>query len=226
MIAVFKCSLWRLGLYVLLGGLFASCNMSPVEPNLTSTATGAQVSPNCASCHSYPVGGINHQFHLMHADSLKHGNGSITCLDCHSASVQKKDVVVLDSLFADSSGALFSSYDAGLKSSFRDAITQGNYRLSKIDTLIHHRPIPFVAPSERITYLQEWLTTGNHLNGKVDVKFDANNSDPVRYAGRTATFNPTLETCSAVACHKNNTPYRWPAPSKGLTGLNANSTTE
>lgn len=215
-----------LPVWVSVGMCLAACNLAPVEPGLTSTTSSAQVGADCASCHAYPVGGVNHQFHLMHTDSLKRGNGSITCLDCHRGSLKEQDVVVPDSLFTDSLGALFSAYDSGASASFRNAIATGRYHLAKIDTLIHHRPIPVVEPPGRFTFLQEWMTGYDHLNGVVDVKFDPNNSDLVRYAGRSATFDPHQETCSAVACHNNSTPYRWPAPSKGLSGLNANTTTQ
>src|ERR1700693_2819228 len=90
------------GLFAALGLCCAACNLAPVEPGLTSTVSGTQIGANCASCHAYPVGGVNHQFHLMHTDSLKAGNGSVTCLDCHRGSLKEQDVAVFDSLYADS----------------------------------------------------------------------------------------------------------------------------
>jgi len=193
---------------------------------LKTLTSGTQVGSNCASCHQYPVGGVNHQFHLLHADSLKNGNGPITCLDCHNRSLVERDVVLFDSLYLDRKGKTFSTYDLGANLAFRDSIGAGRYVLAKVDTLVHHRPVPLPGPPQRITFLQEWMTGIDHLNGIVDVKFDNRNSDAARFRGNAAVYDPKLETCSSVACHTHNTPYRWPAPSKGLTGLNADNTTQ
>jgi hypothetical protein len=220
-----RSSLAFLSLYI--GCCICSCDFStPVEPGLKSLASGTPVPSNCASCHQYPVGGVNHQFHLLHADSLKNGNGPITCLDCHSSSLAERDEIILDSVFTNLKGKTFSSYDSGFNAAFRDSISRGRYVLSKVDTLVHHRPVPLEGPAQRITFLREWMTAGDHLNGVVDVKFDIRNSNVTRYKGGLAAFDPNQETCSAVACHTHDTPYRWPAPSKGLTGLNADNTTQ
>ncbi len=215
----------RSSIYWLLASLaFPGCQgWIPNEPSLASRTGASPVNSDCSSCHAYPVGGVNHQFHLLHADSLKLGNGPITCLDCHRTSLREKDVTLYDSVFADSHGQSASAYDAGTRSSFRDSIARGAYLLARVDTLIHHRPIPVPLDTLRVTFLQEWMTGMDHLNGVLDIRFDAANSDTARYRGRSAVYDPTLETCSAVACHKHDDPYRWPAPSKGLGGLNVDN---
>jgi hypothetical protein len=67
--------------------------------------------------------------------------------------------------------------------------------------------------------MTEFMTGLAHLNGTVDVIFDPKHSDPARFGGVSATFNPKEETCSAVACHPGDNPYRFAAPSKGLPVL-------
>lgn len=204
--------------------IFGCDSWLPNEPALTARTDSPPVLADCASCHLYPVGGVNHQFHLMHADSVKSGNGGITCLDCHSHSLKERDVIVRDSLYRDAAGRMFSAYDSGAAPWFRDSVAGGRYALARVDTLVHHRPIPAPSVPGRVTFLQEWLTAGDHLNGVVDIRFDDNNSDLVRFAGQAAAYDPLQETCSAVACHTHDTPYRWPAPSKGLPGLNVDNT--
>ncbi|MDB5051889.1 MAG: hypothetical protein JWO30_4960 [Fibrobacteres bacterium] len=209
---------------LLLGlGLWACNNPVPLEPSLSSRTGTAPTGSNCAGCHAYPVGGVNHQFHLMHADSLKTGNGPITCLDCHCKTLVERDQTIFDSIYAIGGGKSVSAYDSASSAGFRSAVGSGQYNLIRVDTLVHHRPVPLPGPADRVTFLQEWMTGVDHLNGIMDVKFDPANSDPARYNSKTAVFDPVMETCSAVACHVHSTPYRWPAPSKGLTGLNVNA---
>lgn len=202
--------------------LIACDSWVPLEPGLAGRAASAPAASACASCHAYPVGGVNHQFHLLHADSLKAGNGPITCLDCHAGSIRSYDQVILDTIYANSRGTSASAYDSAASRTFRAALAAGKYVLVRVDTLVHHRPVPLPAEPGRVALLQEWMTGVDHLNGRVDVKFDPRDDDPARYGSRSAVYDPVQETCSAVACHLHATPYRWPAPSKGLSGLNAN----
>lgn len=168
------------------------------------------------------MGGVNHQFHLLHTDSLKAENGPITCLDCHAGSIRSQTQVILDTIYLNTKGSAVSAYDSAASGNFRAALAAGKYALLRVDSLVHHRPVPLPAEPGQVPLLQEWMTSVDHLNGQVDVKFDPRDDDPVRYGSRNAVFDPIQETCSAVACHLHSTPYRWPAPSKGLSGLNAN----
>ncbi len=206
---------------------FISCNSwTPVEPGLNATTSATQIGSDCAGCHAYPVGGVNHQFHLMHTADLKDRNGPITCLDCHRSALQERDQIILDTIFMNSFAQNLSSYDSSSSASFRDSIRLGRYQMRRVDTLVHHRPIPINAPAGRASFLQEWMTTANHLNGKVDVLIDSRDSDPYRYHGQTGNFDPSMQTCSSIACHLNRTAYRWPAPSESLPGLNATPNTK
>jgi hypothetical protein len=82
-----------------------------------------------------------------------------------------------------------------------------------------HRPIRMPTRSGTPPNFREYMTGLAHLNGTVDVVFDLNVSKPEAFNGQKASFNPTLETCSAIACHGDAKPYRWPAPSKNLKAL-------
>jgi hypothetical protein len=63
------------------------------------------------------------------------------------------------------------------------------------------------------------MTALAHMNRKVDVLFDARNSDSARFNGERASFNPKQETCSAVACHPGDKPYSFGSVAKGLPEL-------
>jgi hypothetical protein len=185
-----------------------------VDPgSLTARAPGAQVGMGCSGCHPYPPSDDNHYTHLvlLSGENVKHVNGPITCLDCHAASLQYATVTVLDSLYRDSAGFVWSSVD------FKGAHPPGN--LVRVDTLVQHRPIPSnrLPPAEG--GLQEWVTGLAHMNGTVDVDFDATVDNLKRFGGARAGFNPKLETCSAVECHVHDAAYRFEACSKDLPGL-------
>ncbi len=205
-----------------LGLFFLACNSwIPEENALATRTTETQETANCASCHTYPVGGVNHQYHLLHTDKMKPGNGKITCLDCHYNSLQSRDVKIMDSIFMDTVNQVnnsYSTYDFGDNTQFRNSILQGAYVFHHVDTLIEHHPIP-VPYNSRSTLMQEWITSMAHLNGTVDVKFDPRYTDLKRFNDTAATFNPKMETCSAVACHPTGGAWAWPAPSKKIKGF-------
>jgi hypothetical protein len=66
--------------------------------------------------------------------------------------------------------------------------------------------------------LADFMTSLAHLNGTVDVRFDPKLSDSARF-NESAAFHPKEETCSAVACHPGDGPYRFASKAKGLPGL-------
>jgi hypothetical protein len=57
------------------------------------------------------------------------------------------------------------------------------------------------------------------MNGRVDVDFDSAVTNLARFQGARASYNPKLETCSAVSCHGRDGPYRFQACRKGLPEL-------
>ncbi len=160
------------------------CNEWDLDPaTLTAKKTSASadnIDAGCTTCHGYPLLDINHQFHLVRqGNDNKSQNGPITCMDCHSQSIQ-------------------------------------------IDSSKGHRPIPLPPHLGVKTDIQEYMTGLAHMNNKVDVVFDRNITNKIKFGGDTAVYNPQKETCSAIACHENSGPYSFSAPSKGIPGKDGN----
>ena len=194
------------------------------EPSLTSKNLETKLTSDCASCHTYPVGGKNHDFHLFNEDANNTSAGAITCMDCHSSAIQHYNEIVFDSLYADTLGNQYNTYQLGKNSPVREWIKSGQVKLTKVDTITFHRPIKAPIVPGHQTIVQEWLTGIDHLNGKVDVKFDSRVTDTTMFKGKfsiyKATYNPEEETCSAIACHGNeHVTYRFANNSKGLSKL-------
>lgn len=188
------------------------------------TARGAPAAGiGCAACHNYPPQDSNHLYHLNVAGGNKYANGPITCMDCHRASLRWREVAVLDTLFISpdtNDPNPYSSVDWPVRSAADSfAIAMRQWKINTVNTLHWNRPIPQVGRPARADGLVEYMTGLAHLNGDVDIVFDPKYSDPDRFAGQSAAYNPTQETCSAVACHPTDGPYRFAAPHKGLPGL-------
>jgi hypothetical protein len=195
--------------------LILACGDWKNDPDsLTARTSAAAVpGPDCSSCHAYVLNDSNHLFHFFKADSNKSINGAVTCLDCHARSIAWKETPLPDSIFVDSFGGFWSSLDYPKSAAIR------TYRLERIDTVRQHRPIPEKPEPGRIPAYREYATALAHMNGRVEVAFDPRVTDTSKYSGASAAYNPSQETCSAVACHERQNPYRWAAPSKGLPGL-------
>ncbi len=207
--------------------------------NLTARSTGDAQTPSCASCHPYPLNDSNHLYHLFAVSPDKRFNGKITCLDCHNQSIRWRIGAIPDTVFTDSLNN-YSTFDHPVIPGVRSfADTLRNYPLVRIDTLRLHLPydVPKRSGSGNAAgtnaavggndgsgdggghVIAEYMTALAHLNNTVDVEFDARISDTVRFKGQAAGFSPKEETCSAIACHPGDKPYRWAAPSKGLSVL-------
>lgn len=202
--------------------LWAACGQDRAA--LTSKAPTAARGMDCAACHAYPPQDSNHIYHLYRDVADKRFNGVITCLDCHIASLRYETVVLPDTFFSDSDPdtdrpGRYSSLDFPVGSppdSFALRI-----RTWPVDTLIvrrQNRPFPQSGRTIPDSGLADFMTSLAHLNGTVDVRFDPKLSDPVRF-GDSAAFHPKEETCSAVACHPGDGPYRFASKAKGLPGL-------
>lgn len=193
--------------------LLNSCLHSVDSGSLTARMPGTDASMGCSECHPYSLSDDNHYTHLVlfSGENVKHVNGPITCLDCHATSLQSTTVIVLDSLYQDSTGFVWSSVD------FKGVLPPG--KLVRVDTLVQHRPIPAKSLPPAEGGLQAWVTGLAHMNGKVDVAFDPRVDNPGRFGGARAGFNPKLETCSAVNCHVHDGAYRFEACSKDLPDL-------
>jgi hypothetical protein len=187
---------------------------------LTAHQSTLAQGPSCASCHGYPLKDINHNYHLFEAGSLKLINGPITCLDCHSTAMRFTEVTLRDTLYRDTDGGRWSTLEypvLGSDPSIADTLR--TFSLDSIVVLTQHRPIRMPARPGPQLKVWEYMTGLAHMNNTVDVVFASNVSTPEAFNGQRAVFNPTQETCSAVACHGNARTYRWAAPSKGLDSL-------
>jgi hypothetical protein len=190
------------------------------------TARGAQAAAvECTACHNYPPQDSNHLYHLYVATGNKYANGPPNCLDCHRASLRYREVILNDTLFLDpESDSSFhitqSSVDWPIRSPADTfAILIRTWKVDAIRELRQNRPLDLSGKPVVAGGLIEYMTSLAHLNGTVDVRFDPKYSEPDRFGGESATYNPKQETCSAVSCHPVDGPYRFPAPGKGLPGL-------
>jgi hypothetical protein len=203
--------------------LLAACGDWKQDPAALTARSGPAPGLECAACHNYPPQDSNHLYHLNVAGGNKYANGPITCLDCHRASLQWRVETLLDTFFIDPDPTNLnrqSSVDWPVRSpadSFALAIR--TWKIDSVHVLHQNRPIVQASRPVRTGGLAEYMTGLAHLNGTVDVIFDPKNSDPDRFGGDSAAFHPKEETCSAVACHPTDNPYRFAAPRKGLPGL-------
>jgi hypothetical protein len=187
----------------------------PRRAGLLASVDEAPRGPDCASCHPYPPPDANHVLHMGHA-LADFGNGSISCRDCHTASIQGARAMVLDSIFVSTDSLGQRSEWSGL--ALPDFRFIRDWPLARVDTLYQVRPIEQEGPTPTAGFLRQWLTGASHLNGAVDVDFDSLVSDTADFGGRRAEYHPESQTCSAVRCHGGSGDYQWPAPSKGLPG--------
>lgn len=205
-----------------LGLLFSACREPGAAPE---SLTGRTASPAqgfaCDACHAYPLADRNHDYHLTTASGNRLLNGPITCLDCHSRSIRGQAAVSFDSVYQDT--ATGEKSFTSLHPDATDRNSEGRIirglTLIQVDTLRQNHPIAQPDRPGARPLFREYVTAMAHLNGTVDVAFDPRNSDPARFLGDTARFDPRQETCSAVACHPGGDDYRWDAPRKGLPRL-------
>jgi hypothetical protein len=203
----------RVTLALLLGAALSGCIQVMSSKELTGKGDTQPVGANCSSCHPYALKDQNHFYHIVYVDMyVKRVNGTVTCLDCHKSSLQYRRVTLMDSIYQDSAGVVRSLLDHPLWEGLREGV------LIRVDTLVQNQPIPSprVVPGEY--EIQEWMTGLAHMNGRMEVEFDSSVTDAGRFMGARAEFNPQRETCSAISCHERPYPYRFAAPSKGLSG--------
>ena len=203
---------------------FAACGLGKNDADsLTAKATAPVLGSSCSACHGYPLKDTNHDYHLFQAGRDDDLNGAITCLDCHSQSVKSKAVIALDSVFEDSTGGKWHAIShPGDTARNSDGIIIRNLPLSRVDSLPQNHPVAMPARPGPVPDFQEYVTSVAHMNGKVDVAFNPRNSNPGEFNGDSASYNPKMETCSAVACHPGpGTVYRFRSLSKGLKQMDS-----
>lgn len=203
--------------------LLAACGNWKTDPATLTARTASVAGMACNSCHAYPPQDSNHLYHLYQTVPDKFANGAVTCLACHRNSLQARDVALPDTFFRNPDPDGDIPYVSSLNAPITSPADTFNASVRKwpIDSIVIRRqthPIPRTGPPPSGD-IAEFMTGLAHLNGTVDVAFDPKHSDPARFGGMAATFNPKEETCSAVACHPGNDPYRFAAPRKGLPGL-------
>jgi hypothetical protein len=221
----FSFPIMRFGLAALILIWLSACGDWKTDPAvLTARSAAPDAGMSCVSCHAYPPQDSNHLFHLYQTAPDKFANGPITCLACHRNSLAAVEVALADTFFRnpDPNGdipSVSSLNDPAGPQADSLALAARHWPIDSI--VIRHQTHPLPQPGRPAsdTGLTEFMTGLAHLNGTVDVVFDPKHSDPARFGGQNASFDPKEETCSAVACHPGNDPYRFGAPGKGLKGL-------
>lgn len=208
--------------------LLLACGDWKTDPaSLTARTAAPAKGPDCASCHGYPLMDRNHQYHLFEAGGNRELNGAITCFDCHSQAIQFRDVVLFDTVYEEPSGERWrtqSHPNPGDTTS--SGLVIRSLLLVRVESLPQQHPLPMPARPGSVPAFQEYITTLAHMNGRVDVHFAGRNSRPFLFEGQSASFNPTQETCSAVACHPNPGAYSFGSKAKGLPALNVDEVAE
>jgi hypothetical protein len=185
----------------------SGCDSIPglaADPALAaSSGSSSPASPDCASCHAYPLHDINHYYHLVSADPKRYRQGqpapeyAITCLDCHFNSLQHFAYRPSDSEWAYRPIPTLGSSDTA----------RGRALAGEIDSLI--------VRYARAGSMAQWRTGFRHWNGKVDVAFPPDNVTSSASLG--TAYNPRDLSCSTVECHKKPAAvYRWMSPRRGF----------
>ena len=209
----------RLKIAVLAFSLAACGEWKVDSDSLTARTATPPQGMSCSGCHAYPLADFNHDYHLNRAPTKQKLNGVVTCLDCHSKSVRSEPVVVLDTVYEDTATTeKFHTLNfPGANAKNDSGIIIRSLTLNSIDTLPQNHPVPMPNRPGAVPAFQEYVTAAAHMNGSIDVVFDPRNSQPGKFGGDTASYNPKQETCSAVACHPADPKaYSWGSKAKGL----------
>jgi hypothetical protein len=197
---------------------------------LASRETGnPPASPDCASCHTYPLHDVNHNYHLMSANVNRNNlgqpelNNVTTCMDCHFNSIRHFAYVHSDTVWEDINGvelmehtsptdkvrsvANYPGYRPIPTTGSADT-TRGRFLAAEIDSLIFRYA--------RAGQMVHWRTGYAHDNGSVDVAFPPN--DVTSPDSLNAAYKPRDLSCSAITCHNTRSAvYRWMSPRTGFS---------
>ena len=223
--------LWLRAAVVAAFSLLSACDpmpkLAPDNATLMARAPGTMPgSPDCASCHAYPLHDINHQYHLISANVNQNNltfpqlNNVTTCMDCHFNSIQHFTFLHNDTTWFDSNGIeVFQHTDKDTAHvtvwrgwrplpQFPVDTTRGRFLAQENDSLIfRYARIPKHVP---------WRTGPLHDNGVVDVALAPN--DVTSPDSLATAYKPRDFSCSAVACHNRPAAtYRFMDPSRGLS---------
>jgi hypothetical protein len=203
----------RLGL-ACCAAVLSACEWILDSRDLTAVSAAPQAPVDCAACHSYSGIDGNHSFHMSLSGRQYADRGPVTCMDCHFTAMAHQDVRLLDSIFTDSTGYLWSllEYDG---SDFVRGLT-----LIRVDTLSQQHPIPMPTPigpkPGAIPEYQQYVTALAHLNGVMDVAFGGRETDTAKFRGALPGYDMKEQTCSSVACHRRRSEYQWRRLPEGL----------
>jgi hypothetical protein len=201
--------------------------LAPDTAALTASTPGAvPPSPDCASCHAYPLHDVNHQYHLISANVNRNNltfpqlNNVTTCMDCHFNSIQSFAFLHSDTTWFDSNGIeVFQHTDKDTMhvTSYRGwrplpqfpvDTARGRFLAQDIDSLIFR----YSRQSKHVP----WRTGRYHDNGTVDVALAPN--DVTSPDSLATAYKPRDLSCSAIACHNQPAAtYRFMDPSRGLS---------
>ena len=136
---------------------------------------------SCVTCHSYPPKTGSHNLHLF-TDSITlspfNTNGQITCLDCHSLSIQHVETINTN-LFGEISAIIPNLSHLTYDEEF-----------DEIQDFLKQYYDQDIIPS--------FKTTTYHNNGTLEVTFPLTNLEE---ASDEARYDPKNNTCSATLCH-------------------------
>lgn len=213
--------------------LLQACDLGPkLAPDASLTASTASAAPpggpDCASCHSYPLHDVNHNYHLMSANVNRNNlgqpelNNVTTCLDCHYNSIRHFSYFHSDTSWTDAAGEDIMQH------------TQPTDKIKAIVTWQGFRPLGY-GPADtargrflaadidsmifqyaRVGEMVQWRTGRMHDNGAVDVAFPPN--DVTSPESLATAYKPKDLSCSAITCHNTRAAtYRWMSPRLGLS---------
>lgn len=224
---------WRAAAGMAALSLLAGCDGLPklsADPAvLTATAPGAvPAAPDCASCHTYPLHDVNHQYHLISANVNRNNlgqpelNNVTTCLDCHYNSIQSFAFTHSDTVWGDANGNELLQHTSPTDIVLKTTTWRGwrPLPLMPVDTALGR----FLAADidsmifryARLGQMVQWRTGPAHDNGVVDVAFAPN--DVTSPDSLATAYKPRDLSCSAIACHNTRAAtYRFMSPRLGLS---------
>lgn len=189
---------------------------------LWSTTTEPVERPRCDACHGFAPRTGAHRFH-MDTSKMVAGMQTITCMDCHAASIASSRTTVLDTMFFDMDPAVLPKHTKGYPwwdFPRPDTIDPNMVEIKAIDSF----PLAFAAP-EPGAENPFWITAAakapglpGHANGTLDVVFAERHANFTADDGSVhrASWNPVRLSCNAVACHGSEAldsmKYVWKEP--------------
>jgi len=195
--------------------------LKPDKTSLWATSTEPVERPRCDACHGFAPRQGAHRFHLDTTLTVSRGQ-TITCMDCHSASIAFAKKPVIDTAFFQADGPTLHTKGYPWRDFLRPSEIDPNMiEINQLDSfpLASKDREPGAANPFWITMEAKGPGLPGHANDTVDVVFAARN-DYRDDAGAVtkASWNPVRLSCNAVACHGSEAfdtdKYVWKEPKK------------